>query len=95
LFVGNDSGIAHIAAAVHTPPVVIFGSSSRDTWRPWTNVPYETVFTEFHCQPCSGYRCEEFGEPKCIESVSIESVADSIDRILAQTEKRRTQSPAV
>ena len=29
LYVGNDSGIAHIAAAVNTPSVVIFGSSNR------------------------------------------------------------------
>src|SRR5690606_12914908 len=34
LFVGYDSGIARIAAAVGTPPVVIFGSSNRDHWRP-------------------------------------------------------------
>ncbi|MEO7673564.1 MAG: glycosyltransferase family 9 protein, partial [Pyrinomonadaceae bacterium] len=39
LFVGNDSGIAHIAAAVQTPSVVIFGSSNRDHWRPWTDAP--------------------------------------------------------
>jgi lipopolysaccharide heptosyltransferase II len=36
LFVGNDSGIAHIAAAVGTPCVVIFGSSNIDHWRPYT-----------------------------------------------------------
>src|SRR5205807_547614 len=36
LFVGNDSGIAHIAAAVGAPSVVIFGSSNRNHWRPWT-----------------------------------------------------------
>src|ERR1043165_9264122 len=35
LFVGNDSGIAHIAAAVGTPSVVIFGSSNIAHWRPW------------------------------------------------------------
>ena len=38
-FVGNDSGIAHIAAAVNTPSVVVFGSSNRDHWRPWTDAP--------------------------------------------------------
>ena len=95
LFVGNDSGIAHIAAAVETPPVVIFGSSNRDNWRPWTAGAYEMVFTEYHCQPCAGYQCEEFGEPRCIQSVMVESVTAAIDRLLLTTEKRRTQAPAV
>ncbi|MGB7209963.1 MAG: glycosyltransferase family 9 protein [Pyrinomonadaceae bacterium] len=82
LFVGNDSGIAHIAAAVNTPSVVIFGSSNRDHWRPWTDAPNEIVYEEFPCQPCPGYVCSEFGEPKCILSVRSESVFDAIDNIL-------------
>ena len=43
LFVGNDSGIAHIAAAVGTPTVVIFGPSNFDHWRPWTDAPNEIL----------------------------------------------------
>jgi lipopolysaccharide heptosyltransferase III len=35
LFVGNDSGPAHMAAAFGLPVVVIFGSSNVDVWRPW------------------------------------------------------------
>ena len=35
LFVGNDSGPAHIAAAFGRPVVVLFGSSDVDNWRPW------------------------------------------------------------
>jgi heptosyltransferase III len=35
LFVGNDSGPAHIAAAVGVPPVVIFGPSDPVIWGPW------------------------------------------------------------
>lgn len=83
LFVGNDSGIAHIAAAVNTPTVVIFGSSNRDHWRPWTDAPNETVFEEFKCQPCPGYECKEFGEPRCILTVRPQSVSEAIDRLIA------------
>ena len=43
LFVGNDSGIAHIAAAVETPCVVIFGPSNINHWRPYTSAPNEAV----------------------------------------------------
>ena len=83
LFVGNDSGIAHIAAAVNTPSVVIFGSSNRNHWRPWTSAPNEIVYEEFPCQPCAGYECKEFGEPKCILSVKPADVIAAIDRVLA------------
>ena len=35
LFVGNDSGPAHIAAAFGVPVVVLFGPSDPVTWAPW------------------------------------------------------------
>ena len=35
LFIGNDSGPAHIAAAYGVPQVIIFGSSDPDIWKPW------------------------------------------------------------
>ena len=82
LFVGNDSGIAHISAAVGTPTLVIFGSSNRDHWRPWGDTPSEILFEEFDCQPCPGYRCEVFGEPRCILSVNVTSVISGVDRLL-------------
>ena len=85
LFVGNDSGIAHIAAAVNTPSVVIFGSSNIHHWRPWTDAPNEIVYHPLPCQPCPGYECKEFGEPKCILSVKPEAVFAAVDRLLDST----------
>jgi len=35
LFIGNDSGPAHIAAAFGVPVVVVFGPSNPVTWAPW------------------------------------------------------------
>ena len=35
LFIGNDSGPAHMAAAFGVPVAVVFGASSIDIWRPW------------------------------------------------------------
>ncbi len=38
LFVGNDSGPAHMAAALGIPVLVIFGDSDPQVWRPWKTV---------------------------------------------------------
>ena len=83
LFVGNDSGIAHIAAAVGTPCVVVFGSSNIAHWRPWNSAPAEVVFEQMPCQPCHGYFCEKFAEPECILRVPVARVTAAIDRVLS------------
>ena len=84
IFVGNDSGLAHIAAAVRTPSVVVFGSSNVHHWRPWSSAPNEVVREEMPCAPCPGYRCNEFDEPECIKRVGPERVIAAVDRILYQ-----------
>jgi lipopolysaccharide heptosyltransferase III len=43
LFVGNDSGPAHVAAAFGRPMVVVFGSSNPLVWRPWMEAPYRIM----------------------------------------------------
>jgi len=88
LFVGNDSGIAHIAAAAGAPCVVIFGSSNITHWRPWTTNPNEVVREEMPCQPCHGYFCAEFEKPECILRVPLERVIGAIDRILDELQNR-------
>jgi len=83
LFVGNDSGVAHIAAAVGTPSVIVFGSSNRDHWGPWTDAPSEMVFEPFSCQPCAGRTCLAFDEPRCILTLPEEKVFAAIERVLS------------
>ncbi len=87
LFVGNDSGIAHIAAAVSTPSVVIFGSSSIARWHPWTTAPYEIVREEMPCAPCPGYTCGQFDAPECIRRVPVSRVMAAIEIILNCVER--------
>lgn len=82
VFVGNDSGIAHIAAAVGTPSVVIFGSSNVAHWRPWNRAAAEVVVEELPCQPCHGYFCEKFPQPECILRVPVARVQAAIEQVL-------------
>ncbi|HEX3557779.1 MAG TPA: glycosyltransferase family 9 protein [Pyrinomonadaceae bacterium] len=84
LFVGNDSGVAHIAAAVRVPQVVVFGSSNVAHWRPWSPVVAEVVREEMPCAPCPGYTCAEFDAPECIRRVSVERVTAAVSRVLSK-----------
>lgn len=46
LFIGNDSGLMHLSAAVKTPTIALFGPSNEDIYGPWTNQtpsPHRTV----------------------------------------------------
>ena len=86
LFVGNDSGVAHIAAAMRVPSVVVFGSSNVAHWRPWTEAPAEVVREEMPCAPCPGYTCSEFAEPECTRRVPVERVVAAVGRVLARSQ---------
>lgn len=81
IFIGNDAGPTHLAAAAGTPSVVIFGSSNSVHWRPW-HVEHRVVQNEFECNPCKGDRCYAFDEPRCILSVTFEQVQGACDAIL-------------
>ncbi len=83
LFVGNDSGPAHIAAAVKTPLVALFGPASSVRWGPW-RAPSALVQNYFQCNPCAMYTCEAFDEPECIRSITVDQVMKAIDRLLTE-----------
>jgi ADP-heptose:LPS heptosyltransferase len=88
LFVGNDSGVAHMAAAVETPSVVVFGSSNTAHWQPWARAPAQFVLEEMECQPCHGYYCEKFAEPECIKRVPVDRVMAAVERVLRESSER-------
>jgi ADP-heptose:LPS heptosyltransferase len=82
VFVGNDSGPTHLAAALSIPVVVLFGSSDSEVWFPW-RVDHRIVQNPFECNPCPGYRCLLYDEPRCILSISDSQVKIAIDELLA------------
>jgi heptosyltransferase-3 len=89
IFIGNDSGPAHMAAALERPLVVIFGSSSSVIWGPWPRsesaAPARVVQNPYDCNPCPGNRCYFFERPECILSVSFEQVRAAVDDVLAKS----------
>jgi ADP-heptose:LPS heptosyltransferase len=81
LYIGNDAGPMHLAAAVGTPVVAVWGSSDSRRWRPWA-VEHRVVQNPFECNPCPGYRCLVAPSPLCIESVSVEQVNAAVGELL-------------
>ncbi len=82
LFVGCNSGPAHIAAALGRPCVVLFGPTDSTVWRPW-GAPYAVVQNEYACSPCPCDRCYAFEQPECILSISVGQVRSAIERVLS------------
>jgi heptosyltransferase-3 len=69
LFVGNDSGPAHMAAAYGVPVAVIFGASDPAIWGPWRTV------SEVVTAPGGGVK------QLSIKQVSIAKVLDALERL--------------
>lgn len=82
IFVGNDSGPVHMAAALQRPAVVLYGSSDSSVWRPWKS-PHVVVQNPCDCNPCRGDRCYAFERPQCIFSIREEQVQSAINSLLA------------
>jgi ADP-heptose:LPS heptosyltransferase len=83
LYIGNDSGPMHLAAAVGTPVVAIWGSSDSRRWRPW-GANHRVVQNPFECNPCPGYRCLVAKTPLCIESVTVTQVQSAVNELLRE-----------
>lgn len=74
LFVGVDSAPMHIAAAMGTPVVAIFGPSGDMQWGPW-GVPSRVVTSKVHaCRPCGIDGCGGGKVSDCLHAVTVAEV---------------------
>jgi len=73
LFIGADSGPAHLAAAVGTPVIALFsGTNDPQQWRPWGTAV--TVLRQApHCSPCHREVCLWSDHP-CMRGIAPEAV---------------------
>jgi len=81
LYIGNDTGTTHIAAALGKKIAVIFGSSDSSVWHPW-GVPYRMLRSDLPCIPCPGYYCLHYDEPRCIRSIEVSTVLEAVLTLL-------------
>ena len=82
LFVGVDSAPMHIAAAMGTPTVALFGPSGELEWGPW-QVPHRLVLSGAHpCRPCGIDGCGGGKLSECLATLAVERVLSAIDDLL-------------
>jgi predicted lipopolysaccharide heptosyltransferase III len=73
LFIGSDSAGMHIAAAVGTPTVIIFGPSAPVSWAPKGN-NHAIVQRHLSCVPCRQKGCEDSEVSRCLEELDVNDV---------------------
>jgi heptosyltransferase-3 len=84
LFIGVDSAPMHIAAAMQTPVVALFGPSGELEWGPW-RVPHRVVASSEHaCRPCGNDGCGGGKVSECLTRLSQEAVLSAVDALIVR-----------
>jgi heptosyltransferase-2 len=83
--ISNDSGLMHIAAALGTPTMGIFGPTSPYHWAPLNGLA-ATVLTQttVPCQPCHRPICT-MNDHRCMRDIPASDVAAIAQRVLSET----------
>ena len=80
VFVTNDSGLMHVAAALNTPLVAIFGSTNPVTTAPYSPTS-RVVQASIPCSPCMQPVCP-LGHMNCMRYISVDTVAEAVEDLL-------------
>ncbi len=76
-FIGNDSGLTHLAAFLGVATVAIFGPSSPKRWAPMGNCVKLLRGTQ-DCLPCFEVAKNNCDDPQCLSGVSADMVLDAV-----------------
>ena len=85
LLLGPDSGVAHLAVAVGTPAVVLFGPSDPKKWAPPTGAG-KAVRVELPCSPCSifGYT-KPCANHECVNGITAKMITEATETVLEES----------
>jgi ADP-heptose:LPS heptosyltransferase len=87
LFIGNDSGPAHLAAACGIPSVVLFGPQEPGRFRPWSERSI-VLHHRVHCCPCRQTVCVHPENP-CVNLIEVAEVQAQVRQLLGPPESFR------
>ncbi len=82
LFISNDTGPAHIANALGTPSITIFGPADYQRWAPLNQSLHHVARHPVACSPCGYWDCPI--DHRCLRKVSPESVLKAVGDVLAK-----------
>jgi len=81
LLVTNDTGTMHVASAVGTPIVAIFGSTDSVATGPWGDC-HAVVRKEVSCSPCFKRVCPT--DHRCMELITVDEVEEIVSKKLEE-----------
>lgn len=81
LHVGNDSGITHLASAVGTPTIAVFGPTDPLIWGPFGSNT-RIITSGYPCSPCSEEDLRRCSETRCLDAVKVSDVVRAAENIL-------------
>jgi heptosyltransferase-2 len=87
LLLANDSGLMHVAEAVRTPVVALFGSTTRELgFFPYRAASHVLEHTNLSCRPCShlGHRACPRGHFRCMKEITPPQALAAITAALAE-----------
>jgi ADP-heptose:LPS heptosyltransferase len=79
-FVGNDSGISHLAAGLGLPTLAIFGPTDQRVWSP-RGEKTVVVCRRIHCSPCSQEKFLVCKDSECLKAVEVREVLGGLQEI--------------
>lgn len=89
LYIGNDSGPMHLAAAFGKPVVGIYGSSDPRRWHPW-GVPHRVIWAGLDCSPCHGKSCANPDRFACVKAIEVQEVLKAaLDLLQEKGQKKK------
>jgi ADP-heptose:LPS heptosyltransferase len=92
VFITNDSGPAHIAYALDTPTVTVFGATNPARWGPPSAPYFRVIVNAIECWPCDYWVCPIGNQ--CLEGIPIETVFEAAEAVMAaRSAEYRAQAP--